>query len=265
MAIIGIICFVIAIVLFFIRVAQEKKLTQILLTETSTAKQLLEIASEVGSTLSKKGTYAQFVEVKGIGSSKNPLEGPFSKTPCIYYTTQVIRNYEEIIYENDSEGKSHSRIQTGSEVIQHDERSIDFTLDDGTGVFTVLPNGANLETVRTFSQFKNQSLTGSNFSVGGVTINLGGISQVKGRTTGYLFEENSIPVNRSLYILGQVDDKDGVLTIRKSATKGEKFIISIKSEEELISQNKKTLVALMIGSIVFCIGGVFLVIGSFFG
>ena len=55
-----------------------------------------------------------------------------------------------------------------------------------------------------------------------------------GRTIGYHTTERLLPVDRRIYVLGEsVDSADG-LTIQAPSERGKRFIISTRSEEELV-------------------------------
>ena len=53
------------------------------------------------------------------------------------------------------------------------------------------------------------------------------------RVRGYRFQEEVIPVDRQVYILGEVSDPGGELRLASPAGQG-KLIISVKSREQML-------------------------------
>ncbi|HEQ71669.1 MAG TPA: E3 ubiquitin ligase, partial [Spirochaetia bacterium] len=86
---------------------------------------------------------------------------------------------------------------------------------------------------------------------GGLSFALSGLTMGAGtRTLGYRYEEEAIPVGKNLYVLGEAVDAGGELAIQKPADKKAKFIISVKSEEELVRKAQSSMTALwVIGAI----------------
>ncbi|MBR4984162.1 MAG: hypothetical protein IKY83_00275 [Proteobacteria bacterium] len=76
-------------------------------------------------------------EIKGTATTT--LKTPFSRTPCIRYSYELIESYEE--YEKDEDTKLREWVKK-----EHrkptEERTRAFDLDDGTGVINVDPDGA---------------------------------------------------------------------------------------------------------------------------
>jgi len=66
-------------------------------------------------------------------------------------------------------------------------------------------------------------------------------------------------VDRDIFVIGEAADADRTLEIRKPSEKGKKFMISIKSEEELKRSLQGSMTASLIGGIVLGIGGIVVV------
>ena len=80
------------------------------------------------------------------------------------------------------------------------------------------------------------------------------------RTLGYHFREWLLPLNRAVYVLGSASDMSGELMIQKPREKG-KFLISLKSGEELVTSAKSGMTWGLYGSIVcFIIGLIFVIL-----
>jgi len=262
---VGIACIVLALILVIIRVFQAKQLFQYQATETSTVESLNQVAQDMQNDIGK-GSFIQKAEVKGICTSDTPLTADFSGTSCVYYACRVIREYEERKTVTDSEGHHHEETVRGSETVQSTERSVRFTIKDTTGVVHVVPDGAKFITERSFSRYEHSEPQGGRLNLGGMTINLGVFSPLAHgrRTIGYRYEEESIPVGRSLYILGEANDKEGFINITKPTSNKDAFVISVKSEEELIRNSKNAVLALAVAAGVSSLLGIALIIYSLF-
>jgi hypothetical protein len=250
---------------FFIAMrASKNKLGQMQGTETSTCAQLEETRLQVESGVGP-GSFIQRAEVKGRAETEDPLKAEFSLAPCVAYSVKLEREYEETVWETDSEGRRVQRNRRGSEVLSSNERRMPFRLRDATGGIKVVPDGAELVMDTGLSKFES-SLPGERFSLGSFAFDVARAALGAGRRTlGYRYEEKLIPLGRDLYVLGEAAAPSGELLIRRSSTKGEKFLISVKSEEELTARAMKGAKGLMAGAIVAAAAGaVIIVIGFIF-
>jgi len=222
-----------AIVLVLIGRAQAGKAAELASTQTSTVASVKELASKIASEIGP-GSFAQLVEIKGTAGAEMPLVAEFSSTPCVWYECVATREFEEEYWETDKDGRRHRCTRRGSEEVSRILRESPFTVDDGTGAIPVDPRGAKLEAEKSLSRFEPGERAGA-LSVGAFTLALGAVLGGGRRTLGYRFEERCIPLGRRLYVLGEASDLGGVLAVRKSSEKGKRFIVSVKSEEEIVA------------------------------
>ena len=69
-----------------------------------------------------------------------------------------------------------------------------------------------------------------------------------GRTIGYHTRESLLPIDRRVYVLGEaVDSADG-LAIQAPGERGKQFIVSTRSEEELVGSARSATQWLLIGA-----------------
>jgi hypothetical protein len=262
--VIGGVVLAIAPILLLARGAGKRKLGQMQATETSTCAQLEETRAQVEGGVGK-GSYIQRAEVKGRAEADDPLKAEFSLAPCVAYSVKLEREYEETVWETDSEGHRSQKSRRGSEILSSNERRVPFRLRDATGAIKVVPDGAELVMETGLSKFES-SLPGERFSLGSFAFDVARAALGAGRRTiGYRYEERLIPVGRDLYVLGEAAAPSGELLIRRSSTKGERFLISVKSEEELTARAMKGAKGLMAGAIAAAAAGaVLLVLGFIF-
>jgi hypothetical protein len=236
-----------AVVLFFVGRAQGAKALDIQSTETSSAAELASLAAEVAKEIGA-GSFTRVAELKGTGECAEPLVAEMTGTPCLYYRSTVTREYEERVTVTDKDGHRRTETRRGSEQVSSNERRIPFLLRDATGTIGVDPQGAVIDSERSLSRFESgagQSLRFGNFvlELGSLAMGLGGR-----RTLGYRLEEWVLPLGRRLYVLGEASDADGRLSLRKPGGKGGRFIISLRSEEELVKAAKGLALGLSIGA-----------------
>jgi hypothetical protein len=272
MGIIGGILIVVAIVLLVVYFSNKRKLEEMYAVEASTAASLQEIwkgvADEIGA-----GSFEQKTEVNGVIECDQPIESELAKEHCVHYRMSVERNWEEDYEEEYTEKdeasgemvrKTRRGTRKGSDTVSSNSRSTRFTVRDETGTIMVDPEGADIEVEQVVDRFEpKSSVSGGQISFGGLSFSIGGFSDSgRRRTLGYHFKEWILPLNRKVYILGTASDRSGELLIQKPREKG-KFIISLKSEEELIASAKSGMTWGLYGSIACFIVGIILVILHF--
>ncbi|MEW5815220.1 MAG: E3 ubiquitin ligase family protein [Spirochaetota bacterium] len=237
--------------------AQKRKLAQIKGTQTSTSAELADLAASVAKEIGA-GSFNQIAEVKGTVECAEPLESELSRTACIYYSMNVTREYEETYWENDDKGNRRQRIRRGSESVASNTRSVPFFVRDTAGTIAVDPDGASFVAEKVFSQFKQGDFQGGGLQFGRYSFDPGRFAALAGgrRTIGYRFEESAVPIGRTIYVLGEAVDSDGRLRICKPDKKGASFIVSLKSEEQLVKGAQSTAKGLTIVAVIAGVLGV---------
>ncbi len=221
----------ISAVLFFIGRGQGKKALDMASTETTMAAELSNLAAQVGREIGA-GSFTRPAELKGEVECAQPLRAEMSGAACAWYRSTVTREYEETYTERDSEGRSRTATRRGSETVSSNERRTAFLVRDPSGSMEVDPEGAAVDGERVLSRFE-QGEPGPSLTIGGFSVSLGRIGQGR-RTIGYKLEEWALPVGRTVYVLGEARDDGGRLRVAKPGAKGGRFIISLKSEEQLL-------------------------------
>jgi hypothetical protein len=239
---------------------QKRKVLLLQGTETSSAAELKSLASAVGGEIGP-GSFTQLAEVKGTIRCAQPLVAELTKVPCVYYSMQVTREYEETTWETDSDGHKVSRQRRGSEVVAENTRSCPFEVEDATGRVQVEPTGASITAEKVCDRFEPGDPDAVSVSVGGIAVQLPALHAGR-RTVGYRYEERVIPLGKPLYVLGEATDSAGQLVIRKPVKRGGNFLVSVKSEEELTHAATSAATWLTAGTVVTALAGtVLLVVG----
>jgi hypothetical protein len=260
MAIFGGILIVIGIILFFVQKNYSTKLQSIKLATASTVGELQRIASEIAGEIGS-GNLREYVKVRGIIRSDRPLISELKQLPCVHYTMRVVREYEEQETTRDSENKTRTETRRGSETVSSNSQAIPFTLRDNSGELVVNPDGGNIDTVQVLNEFRQESSSGSSISFGGFNLSLGA-SMGGRRTIGYRYVESILPCDREVLVIGTAADEGGQVTLRKPIQSDKKFIISLKSEEELAKATANAAKWFFYGMVAcLAIGAILLVLG----
>ena len=262
MVIIGCILIVIGGVLVFVQKNQKTKAFSIKSARSATAAELnataREIAAEIGG-----GNWRDYIKVRGAVHTDQPLMSELKQTPCVYYTTAVRREYEETVTEKDAEGKSVQKTRRGSETISSNQQSLPFQLQDTTGQITVNPDGAAIETVSILNQFQPGEASGGMLSFGRFSLAMNSPhAHNRRRTLGYRYTESILPVDRNVLVVGTVSDSTGALIVSKPLERDKKFIISLKTDQELTLAAERSARNAFYGMVAcFGIGSVLVLVG----
>ncbi|HMP40254.1 MAG TPA: E3 ubiquitin ligase family protein [Roseiflexaceae bacterium] len=247
MTFIGILFLLAAVALFFGYRSQQAKLRAIGATETYTAALLTQIHQRIVGSLGGEAL-AEGCEVSGMIECDEPLRGPVSGQALVAYSHVVSREFEEPVTRTNTEGKSETKVERGSEVIESTQKRVAFWIRDETGRVLVDPEGATIE---------DQQELANRFE----EANDPGLA--RRRNLGKRSRESGLPVGVRVFIFGCAVDRGGQLVITRPP-KGGRFLISRKSEQELVSSAEGSARTLRLLAIVSgVIGGLTLIYGLF--
>jgi hypothetical protein len=237
--------------------AQGEKIFQMKAAQTYKVSELNQEAKDVAEGLGETGSYNKIVEVKGRSICDNPLTSELTQKKCVHYVYSITRKWEETYWDTDEHGHRQQKTREGSDTVAQNERSVPFYVQDSTGKIKVNSEGAEMIREKVYSQFQPGEIGGTTIRIGHFSFSIPSIT-VGGnrRTIGYEYEESIVPVDRDIYVLGEAADTSGEVTLQKPGDKKKKFIISIKSEEELLRGLKGAKTAMLIGSVISGIAGV---------
>jgi len=130
------------------------------------------------------------VEVKGTLRCETPLRSEMAGQECVYYLSQVIREYNVTDY--DSDGASRTRRRT--KVMPSNERFAPFAVEDDSGVIGIRGEGAEVDALEVMNRFENNSGKEGSFTLGGPKAHLAGAGAI-----GYRYVEGVLPVDAPVY------------------------------------------------------------------
>lgn len=269
MLIAGVLFFILSGILYYFKNLSSKKLIALHLTDTYTVSKLFEIYKSVASEMGR-GFFKMLVEVTGKIECPNPIIGELSKIPCLYCESYVDMEIEESFYvPNPKTNQSTLRTIRRSERVSSLIRHAEFFLWDETGKIKIDPHQAEIDKIKVVDYF--QPANGYSKGMSGF-FNFGGFFPSRfshfGRPgkiiLGYKYTEFIFPLDKKVFIIGEANDKNGILQISKPSSNEGVFIISNKSEEELVNEIKSSIWWLQFGNILFLILGIIMVIAEIF-
>jgi len=262
----GIVLLVAAVVFFLIRQSQATKLAQVMSAETLTCAGVERFCKDMGEPVGPSA--GPQIGVKGTIEPKTALKAELSAQDCVCFKTQVERQWEEERWEDDPNEKSGRRLKThtGTETVANNERLEPFYVRDTSGRVLVDPQGADIDWVKSVDRFEKGEPQAGAFMLGGVSIQIGGV-QLGGtqrKTLGYRYHEWVLPAGRSVYVLGGATLRSGEPCLQRPAEPGRRFLVSTKSEEQIIASARTAILWLGILAGVCGAAGIALILARLF-
>jgi len=167
-----------------------------------------------------------FFEVKGRVICQNPVSVPNWGIDCVWYNFEA----EEKIQYEDDEGRRQTKWRT----VDSQSNQCSFQVKDQSGEIWVNPSGAELDGKK--KEYNESNVPGFMSSL------LSSSQSVGSRVTA-----NYLEVGSFVYVLGKVANNNGNLSF---VSGGEAFIISNKSEEEVLSSKANTFTFALAGGFI---------------
>ena len=248
----------------FLRKKAIDDVTEIKFMKTKTIDELTEIFSQMDDS-GLGDTYREFVELKGIVNDENKTETPFSKKEVAYcesITYEVLQETKEHI---DSNGRRTTSTQKREEELSREKSSQYISMKDNSSNNSVILEingyGCKFDIPETYDRFQSESDIRRN-PINGVNITINNYSHNNSKLLGYRFKEKTINFSQSLYVIGEAFRRDGKIYIGKPQDSKKPFIVTTKSEEDLINTSNTRAITLLIGGILLIIGGIIYLINN---
>lgn len=173
------------------------------------------------------GVFIGLVEVKGTAECREYLNSFLAEAPCVYYSYEVEERWSKT--EVSLNGKR--RHSSGTTVVSSDVQSTAFFLKDDTGFLLVRPEGADIEGTQVFKSTVRPH--DELYYAKGPSCSVAHSDNVR------IFTETIIPLSSAVYILGQAQERDDCVAPEiTESDKASHYIISTRSEEEIVSKHK---------------------------
>ncbi|MDX6698392.1 MAG: hypothetical protein QOE65_1789 [Solirubrobacteraceae bacterium] len=227
------------------------------LSETMTAGGLKELADAARSAVGA-GSFSQRCELVGQAQPgpQGAAKAPQSDEPAVWYRTKVTEHYWD--WERDSDG-DRRRVEKTRTLAQHESED-PFAVQDESGRVTLDPRDADIdEPVKIFDRFERDR---GSFSGGGNL--LASLAQSvfdwNDNTIGVEREEWIVRPGARLYVLGEASDRTGELAMGKG--EGGRYVISLRSEEQLTTSAKRWATAALVATVVLATAGLGLIVAG---
>jgi hypothetical protein len=257
MIIVGIILIAIGAGLFYYKKRLDDKLLDIKYYDKTDVKSVLEICNSVSKELGT-GHFSQMVKISGKSGMDEPLIGEFSNAACVYYEVSAQHKFKRLVENRDSNGKVTKDWVAGSESIGSAEVGGEFWLNDGTAKVNIDIAGAEM-TMETAVNESKSTRRQIDFSFGSYHPE----NSSRKKSEGYSLSERHIKTNDNLFVIGELNDRSGIPSISKPADKDNPYIVSIQSEEKVISKLEGKIKLVIFGAGAAAIGGLVLIVMSF--
>lgn len=253
----GLALILISTIFFYKSYRQWKKLRQIESTEPATV-ELLHTLDESMDAGVGAGNLRFDTETSGTVLCDSPLISELTRTECVYYAMRIVQHYEETYFERQPRGRAVRRTRRGMQEVVFNKRATPFQLKDKTGTIHVNPAGATFVPQMAHSQFVQPDFA-NRITVGKTVIQLPSHRRDHQRyIKGYQVEEELVPLNTHIYINGEASDTSGTLQLQRS-TEREVFLISTKSEKELLKRGHSQVNVYGIAGTVLFLAGLFVI------
>jgi len=234
----------------------KNKNIEIRFAQTTAISELIAILTE--NAKAGLDGYRHYVELKGQTIGDIPQKAPFSEKEVAYYNADLYQVYEETENFTDGTG-NHQRLKKSETLITNQKSSGSIALKDAQSeekvYIDVSQSGLQLDTLKTLDRFEpvNNVQKYSFF-------NNYRYDPMGARTLGFRMVEHTIPLGQSLYVLGEAILAGSRVNIERPRDNKKPFIVSIKSEADLVQGNKSgAKVALVLG-ILLAVAGILVMI-----
>ena len=245
------------VAIFYIRPKNQNNITEIKYLQTKKISELKDMFNQMESN-GLGNDYREFVELKGNVLSTNLTETPFSNKQVAYCKSklsQVIEIKEEY---RDSNGNMRTRVNKQENIISEEKSSQEIELlDDSTNESVVLEIngiGCKLDIPKTFDRFEPKANLG-NYRY----FNTFSFNRFGAETIGFKMTEETIDSNQQLYVIGEAFKVGNKIHIGKPQDTKKPFIVTTKSEEDLVNKSKQTSLFTLIGGIIAIVIGIVMI------
>lgn len=239
--------------IFYVRPKTQNSVTEIKYLQTKTISELKDMFNQMDQN-GLGNDYREFVELKGTVVSDNLVETPFSNKKVVYCESKLVQVTEIREQYRNSNGTMQTRVRKQEHTISEEKTSQEISMVDNSineaVVLEVNAAGCNLDIPKTFDRFEPKNNL-RNYRY----FNSFSWSRFGAETLGFKMIEKTINSNQSLYVIGEAFKVGDKIHIGKPQDDKKPFIITTKSEQDLInSSNQKAMFALIGGIVAIVIG-----------
>lgn len=249
------------VAIFYLRPKTQNNITEIKYMQTKSISELNDMFNQMKEN-GLENEYREFVELKGTIVSDKTVNTPFSNRKVAYCKSQLSQVTEIREQYRDSNGYMQTRTTKHENKISEEKTSQEILMTDTSSNKTVIleinSTGCKLDIPKTFDRFEPKSnLSGYNY------FNSFSWNRFGAETLGFKMIEETIDENQNLYVIGEAFKVGDTIHIGKPQDSKKPFIVTTKSEEELVNNSNQHSLFLLIGGIAAIVIGVIMLISKF--
>lgn len=203
--------------------------------------------------------YRHFVELKGSADAESGQKAPFSAKEAAYFSADLYQVYEETETRRDSNGVARQHLVKHESLVTNQKSSGLVIIKDtqsGEKVYiNATQSGLQLDTLRTLDKFEPADRVGQYSFFGSFKY-----TTLGARTLGFRMVENTIPFGQSLYAMGDAWIEGAKIYMGKPIDEKKPFILSVRSEADIVKSNKTGATAALVFGILLAIAGILIMI-----
>lgn len=239
--------------IFYLRPKMQNNVTEIKYMQTKTISELNDMFSQMDAN-GLGNDYREFVELKGTIVSDNLVDTPFSNRKVAYCDSKLVQVTEIKEQYKDSNGNLQTRVRKHENTISNEKSSQEISIKDNSSnepvILEINATGCKLNIPKTFDRFEPKGNLNNYGYFKSFSWNRFGAE-----TLGFKMVEETIEANQNLYVIGEAFRVGNTLHIGKPQDNKKPFIITTKSEEDLVnSSNQKAMFSLIGGIIAIVVG-----------
>lgn len=239
--------------IFYIRPKTKNKVTEIKYLKTKTITELKDMFDQMDAN-GLGNDYREYVELKGTIVSDDLKDTPFSNRKVAYCESRLAQVTQTTETYTDNNGNMRTRVTKHENTISDEKTSQEISMLDKSSNDSIIVEinaaGCDLDIPKTFDRFEPKT------NLGGYRyFNTFSLNRFGAETLGFKMTEKTIGANQSLYVLGEAFKVGDKIHIGKPQDNKKPFIVTTKSEEDLVnSSNQNATIALFGGIIAIVIG-----------
>ncbi len=245
------------VAIFYVRPKTQNNVTEMKFLQTKKINELKDMFDQMDSN-GLGNDYREFVELKGNVLSTNLKETPFSNRQVAYCKSRLAQVIEIKEQYRDSNGNMRTRVNKQENTISEEKSSQEIELLDGSTnesvVLEINGVGCKLDIPKTFDRFEPKTNLGNYRYFNSFSFNRFGAE-----TIGFKMTEETIDNNQQLYVIGEAFKVGNKIHIGKPQDSKKPFIVTTKSEEDLINKSNQTAMFTLIGGIIAIVVGIVMV------
>ena len=214
-------------------------------------------------------SYRELVEVKGIAATNETVKTPYTNRNVAFYTAETVQVSETTEEYRDSEGNRRMRTTKHEDRLSSEESSAELLLRDNAGNEIVIEtNGVadKFDLIKTHDRLETQNPYGAGYNDDPFRRyrRFNAPSYGTGhRIIGYKQVEKTLPLGGALYVLGEAYMLANRIWIGPPKDKKQPFIVTTKSEEQMLKDTQSSQTSATVGGIICAIIGLVLVVVGF--